>query len=86
MSRNADGTFSSLGAPLTKAEYPRDDQTIPQFILDSTHPLRLGRDLNSPWSIEDETGRGIGYEEVRARVWGVANGIKGRWSDIGECP
>lgn len=84
MSRNADGTFSSLVAPLTEAQYPRDDQTIPQFILDSSHPLRPGRDVNSPWFIEDETGRGIGYEEVRARVWGVANAIKGRWPDIAE--
>ncbi|CAE6467638.1 unnamed protein product [Rhizoctonia solani] len=84
MSRNADGTFSSLVAPLEGAEYPRDDLTIPQFILDSTHPLRPTRDGNSPWLIEDETGRGIGFEEVRSRVWGLANAISGRWRDIAE--
>ncbi|KAG8695152.1 hypothetical protein FRC08_008005 [Ceratobasidium sp. 394] len=80
MSRNADGTFSSLVAPLSEVEYPRDDQTIPQFILDSAHPLRPVRD--SPWLIEDETGRTIGFEEVRTRVWGLANAISGRWPDI----
>lgn len=84
MSRNADGTFSSLVAPLSGAEYPRDDLTIPQFMLDSTHPLRPKRDADSPWLIEDETGRGVGFEEVRARVWGLANAISGRWSDIKE--
>jgi hypothetical protein len=84
MSRNADGTFVSLAPPFKDEEYPRDDLTIPQFFLDSTHPLRPTRDMNSPWLIEDETGRGIGFEEVRARVWSLANGISGRWTDIGE--
>ncbi|KAG8786434.1 hypothetical protein FRC12_016555 [Ceratobasidium sp. 428] len=84
MSRNADGTFSSLVAPLNKAEYPRDDLTIPQFMLDLPHPLRPIRDVNSPWLIEDETGREIGFEEIRARVWGLANAIGGRWPDIIE--
>ncbi|KAJ1299507.1 hypothetical protein OPQ81_006105 [Rhizoctonia solani] len=84
MSRNTDGTFSSQVAPLEGPEYPRDDLTIPQFMLDSTHPLRPVRDANSPWLIEDETGRGIGFEEVRSRVWGLANAIRGRWPDVAE--
>ncbi|CAE6424517.1 unnamed protein product [Rhizoctonia solani] len=84
MSRNADGTFSSQVSPLEGVNYPRDDITIPQFMLDSTHPLRPIRDANSPWLIEDETGRGIGFEEVRSRVWGLANAISGRWADIAE--
>ncbi|KAG9118429.1 hypothetical protein FRC07_007067 [Ceratobasidium sp. 392] len=84
MSRNADGTFSSLVPPLNEAEYPRDDQTVPQFMLDSAHPLRPVRSSSSPWLIEDETGREIGFEEVRTRVWGLANAIRGRWSDIAE--
>ncbi|ELU36931.1 phenylacetyl-CoA ligase [Rhizoctonia solani AG-1 IA] len=82
MSRNPDGTFSSQVAPLEGPEYPRDDLTVPQFMLDSTHPLRPIRDANSPWIIEDETGRGIGFEEIRSRVWGLANAISTRWSDI----
>lgn len=43
-----------------------DDLTIPQFFLDETHPLRPVSTTNTPWLIEDETGREIGYEEVRA--------------------
>ncbi|QRW11517.1 AMP binding enzyme [Ceratobasidium sp. AG-Ba] len=84
MSRNADGTFTSLVPALNDAEYPRDDMTIPQFMLDYPHPLRPARDVNSPWLIEDETGRTIGFEEVRARVWGLANAISRRWPDISE--
>ncbi|KAG8700788.1 hypothetical protein FRC09_005752 [Ceratobasidium sp. 395] len=84
MSRNPDGTFSSLVAPLNEACMPPDDLTVAQFILDSTHPLRPTRDLGSPWFIEDETGRGVGCEEVRTRTWGLANAIKRRWPDIVE--
>lgn len=84
MSRNSDGTFSSQVPLLKDAECPSDDLTIPQFMLDSTHPLRPSRSANSPWLIEDETGRGIGFEEVRTRVWGLANAISGRWPDIGR--
>jgi hypothetical protein len=84
MSRNPDGTFSSLAAPLSNACLPPTDLTIAQFILDTAHPLRPIRQADSPWFIEDETGRGVGYEEVRARTWGLANAIRGRWTDIGE--
>ncbi|KAG9123509.1 isoleucine-tRNA ligase, partial [Ceratobasidium sp. 392] len=84
MSRNPDGTFSSLVASLDEASSPPTDSTVAQFILDSTHPLRPIRDVNSPWFIEDETGRGVGYEEVRARTWGLANAIRRRWPDIVE--
>jgi len=43
-----------------------DDLTIPQFFLDSQHPRRPLR-TGAPWFIEDETGRHIGFEEVRIR-------------------
>lgn len=41
-----------------------DDLTLTQFFLDSHHPRRPVR-TDAPWLIEDETGRRIGYEEVR---------------------
>jgi len=41
-----------------------DDLTIPQFFLDFHHPRRPLR-TDAPWLIEDETGRHIGFEEVR---------------------
>ncbi|KAG8214730.1 hypothetical protein J3R82DRAFT_9818 [Butyriboletus roseoflavus] len=44
-----------------------DDLTIPQFFLDSHHPLRPTRKAGVPWLIEDATGRHIGLEEVRGR-------------------
>lgn len=42
-----------------------DDLTIPQFFLDSHHPLRPARKTGIPWLIEDATGRLIDLEEVR---------------------
>jgi len=53
------------GGPL-ETEIP-DDLTIPQFFLDSHHPRRPVRN-NAPWMIDDETGRQIGYEEVRSHL------------------
>ena len=41
-----------------------DDLTLPQFILDSTHPTRPIRREGIPWLIDDTTGRKIGFEEV----------------------
>lgn len=84
MTRNLDGTFSSTAPALSDASSPPTDLTVAQFMLDSSHPLRPIRELDSPWFIEDETGRGVGYEEVRARTWGLANAIKGRWPGLGR--
>ncbi|EUC61072.1 acetyl-CoA synthetase-like protein [Rhizoctonia solani AG-3 Rhs1AP] len=84
MSRNPDGTFSPLAPPISASCSPPTDVSIPQFFLDSNHPLRPIRGSDSPWFIEDETGRTVGFEEVRSRTWGLANGIRGRWPDITE--
>ncbi|KAF8843210.1 acetyl-CoA synthetase-like protein [Paxillus ammoniavirescens] len=56
-----------------------DDLTIPQFFLDSYHPLRPVRKASIPWLIEDATGRHIGFEELRARTFGLANSFKARY-------
>ncbi|KAG1825334.1 hypothetical protein EV424DRAFT_1391993 [Suillus variegatus] len=58
-----------------------DDLTLTQFFLDSHHPRRPVR-TDAPWLIEDETGRRIGYEEIRARTFGFANGLALRYSII----
>ena len=41
-----------------------DDLSIPQFFLDSWHPLRPRRPAGSPWVIDDESGNGLDYEQV----------------------
>ncbi|KIJ62740.1 hypothetical protein HYDPIDRAFT_30328 [Hydnomerulius pinastri MD-312] len=56
-----------------------DDLTIPQFFLDSNHPLRPVRKAGIPWLIEDATGRHIGFEELRARTFGLANSFRSRY-------
>ncbi|KAG9005384.1 hypothetical protein FRB93_009688 [Tulasnella sp. JGI-2019a] len=65
---------------------PPDDLTIPQFLLDHQHPLRQLREGEAsakPWLIDDESGIGYGLEEIRARVFGLANAMKKRWN-IGQ--
>ena len=58
--------MSEVYAPgLSLSDIP-DNLTIPQFFLDETHPLRPVSTSNTPWLIEDATGREIGFEEVRA--------------------
>ncbi|KII86993.1 hypothetical protein PLICRDRAFT_177701 [Plicaturopsis crispa FD-325 SS-3] len=53
-----------------------DDLTLPQFFLDVQHPSRPVRHGSVPWMIEDDTGRQIGFDELRARTFGLANGLK----------
>ena len=42
-----------------------DGLSIPQFFLDSWHPLRPTRPAGSPWVIDDESGKTLDYEQVR---------------------
>ncbi|KAI0270029.1 amp dependent CoA ligase [Gloeopeniophorella convolvens] len=51
-----------------------DNLTVSQFILDSWHPTRPASQ-SKPWFVEDATGRAIGFEEVRSRVYGLANAL-----------
>jgi 4-coumarate--CoA ligase len=45
-----------------------DDMTVPQFMLDSTHPRRPRRPPGAPWLIQEGTGREVHYEEVILHV------------------
>ncbi|KAF8558343.1 acetyl-CoA synthetase-like protein [Imleria badia] len=56
-----------------------DDLTIPQFFLDSHHPLRPARKAGVPWLIEDATARPIDLEELRTRTFGLANALQARF-------
>jgi 4-coumarate--CoA ligase len=51
-----------------------DNLTLPQFILDSTHPRRPLRPSKSPWLIQESTGRQVYYEEVRTETAAAAAG------------
>ncbi|KAH9980137.1 amp dependent CoA ligase [Lactifluus volemus] len=52
-----------------------DDLTVPQFILDSSHSTRPIRKEAIPWLVDDTTGHQIGFEEIRSRVFGLANAL-----------
>jgi hypothetical protein len=64
-----------------------DDLTLPQFILDSTHPTRPIRKEGIPWLIDDTTGRKIGFEEVSREIADdefVASGFRLRAPHVAE--
>ncbi|THH33494.1 hypothetical protein EUX98_g689 [Antrodiella citrinella] len=68
-----------FAAPIGPPDVP-DNLTIPQFLLDSRHPLRPLNQQANPWFIQDEYGRGVGFEEVRARTYGLANAMSSRYN------
>ncbi|KZT30745.1 amp dependent CoA ligase [Neolentinus lepideus HHB14362 ss-1] len=70
-------------APAGPVPHIPDDLTVVQFTLDSQHPTRPLRPDGVPWLIEDTTGRRVGSEEIRARVFGLANGLHTEFN-IGE--
>ncbi|EKM61280.1 uncharacterized protein PHACADRAFT_247774 [Phanerochaete carnosa HHB-10118-sp] len=70
-------------APYGTLPHVPDDVTLPQFILDSWHPTRPVNKNANPVLIEDSTGRGVHFSEIRARTFGLANEMKARWN-IGE--
>ncbi|KAI6005348.1 hypothetical protein EDC04DRAFT_1004602 [Pisolithus marmoratus] len=54
-----------------------DNLTLAQFILDYQHSSRSRpvRKHGVPWIIEDHTGKAHGLAELRARTFGLANGL-----------
>ncbi|EIW81328.1 amp dependent CoA ligase [Coniophora puteana RWD-64-598 SS2] len=56
-----------------------DDLTVAQFLLDAQHAIRPHRPLSVPWMIDDSAGRKVGFEEVRARTFGLANALSMRF-------
>lgn len=67
-------------APFGTLPHVPDDVTLPQFILDSWHPTRPVNKNANPVLIEEATGRGVHFSEVRARTFGLANEMKARWN------
>ncbi|KAH9903408.1 acetyl-CoA synthetase-like protein [Cubamyces lactineus] len=73
-------TIEADGGPLPPIP---DDLSVADFILNRQHPLRPSPNCLHPLLIEESTGRQIGSDELRARIFGLANSLKLRW-DIGE--
>ncbi|KDQ25720.1 hypothetical protein PLEOSDRAFT_1113549 [Pleurotus ostreatus PC15] len=56
-----------------------DNQTIPQFLLDTQHRL-CPRRGDYPCLIEESSGRSITYTELRERTFALANGLQQRFA------
>ena len=57
--------MTEFRTPDIPENYLPDDLTVPQFILDHRHPTRPVHTNISPWLIEEVSGKGVSYEEVR---------------------
>ncbi|KAG6331002.1 hypothetical protein ID866_8088 [Astraeus odoratus] len=60
-----------------------DDLTLAQFILDYHHPCRPVRKHGIPWIIDEQSGKKVGLDELRASTYGLANALKMKF-DIKE--
>ncbi|KAJ6520072.1 amp dependent CoA ligase [Mycena sanguinolenta] len=66
----------------TALSFIPSDLTLPQFFLDSKHPIRPVRPAGVPWLIEDHTARPIAFDEIRLRTAGLANGLSLKWNIV----
>ncbi|KIY71971.1 amp dependent CoA ligase [Cylindrobasidium torrendii FP15055 ss-10] len=57
-----------------------DDLIIPQFILDSQHPIRPKRPQGTPWLVADKSGKSLDLEEIQRRTNGLTLGLKEKYS------
>ncbi|KIM38392.1 hypothetical protein M413DRAFT_245572 [Hebeloma cylindrosporum] len=63
--------------------YIPDNVTVPQFMFDTLHNARPSRKNETPWLVQDETGKSFGGAQLRERTHGLANGLKTKYN-IGE--
>ncbi|KAI0757796.1 phenylacetyl-CoA ligase [Daedaleopsis nitida] len=70
--------FESRGPPLV---LPRDDLTVPQFILDDqqSHITKLERPAHVPCFIDEESGQTIHLSKLQYRSHALARALKGKW-------
>ncbi|KAJ7258711.1 phenylacetyl-CoA ligase [Mycena haematopus] len=67
--------MAEIASPMRTAPYFPDDLTIPQFMFDYQHPIRLPRQPDTPWIIDSVSGRTYMEEELRERTWRLANAL-----------
>ncbi|KAF7299465.1 hypothetical protein MIND_00896500 [Mycena indigotica] len=65
---------------LMPAPHIPDDVTVPQFLFDYEHPIRMTRKAATPWIIDAATGKTYGKDELSERTWNLANGLSLRYS------
>ncbi|KAF8170355.1 hypothetical protein BJ912DRAFT_997609, partial [Pholiota molesta] len=62
--------------------YVADDVTIPQSIFHSRHETWPNRKPETPWLIEDGTGKKLMESDLRIRTHGLANGLKTKYNIV----
>ncbi|KAJ7087682.1 phenylacetyl-CoA ligase [Mycena belliarum] len=72
--------MAEFTSPMHTIPYFPEDLTLPQFLLDYHHPIRLHRDPSSPWIVDAVTGTPRLQAEVIERTWNLANGLSSKFS------
>jgi hypothetical protein len=57
--------MSEISSPIRAVPYFPDDLTLPQFLFDHQHPIRLPREPEIPWIVDSVSGKTYLQEEVR---------------------
>ncbi|KAJ7366350.1 acetyl-CoA synthetase-like protein, partial [Mycena albidolilacea] len=55
-----------------------DDLTLPWFLFDYQHPIRLPREPETPWTVDSVSGKTYLQEELYERTWCLANALSFR--------
>ncbi|KAJ7152698.1 hypothetical protein C8R43DRAFT_1003345 [Mycena crocata] len=53
-------------SPVHTVPHFPEDLTIPQFLFDYQHPIRLHRESGIPWLVDAVTGKAVLQDEVGA--------------------
>ncbi|KAJ6624199.1 phenylacetyl-CoA ligase [Mycena sp. CBHHK59/15] len=78
--------MAEYNSPMHTVPYFPDDLTIPQFLFDYQHPIRLPRDPEAPWIVDAVSGEKISRGGgrflflLRERTWCLANGLSIHYS------
>ncbi|KAJ7104368.1 phenylacetyl-CoA ligase [Mycena belliarum] len=82
---HATKAMATFTSPMHTVPYFPDDMTLPQFMLDYHHPIRLHRGLKTPWLVGGTTGKCLLEHQVRERTWNLASGLSSRFSIGPDC-
>ncbi|KAJ7643428.1 phenylacetyl-CoA ligase, partial [Mycena polygramma] len=74
--------MTDFSSPMLSIPFFPDTLTLPQFLFDYEHPLRLGHNPGRPWIVDSVTGMSRSQDEVwlKERVWNLANGLSRRFA------
>lgn len=76
----ASTTMTEYTSPMLSIPSFPDDLTLPQFLFDYEHPIRLRRDTRIPWIVDADTGESRIQDEVRVHSFSECLPLSSVWA------